>query len=355
MKRIAVFAKYGMLAASSRQRLAQYAPYLAEAGFELEYFTLLDDSYLNAIFSERKPSSFAIANGYLKRVAQILTLKGFSAIWLHTELFPYLPGPFEQLIKLCGIPIIYDFDDAIFHQYDAHPSLLVRKILGGKLKTTLKGARLTLAGNEYLAEYARRFCREVEVIPTVVDTSLYQVDRSHQPKHLTIGWIGSPSTWQLCKIYLPTLRQICEQMGACFKVIGAGPQADEIEFVTNRRWREADEIGEIQSMTVGVMPLDDSPFALGKCGYKLIQYMACGIPVVASPVGVNAKIVDHGVNGFLASTDEDWHKYLTILLKDKNLARRMGAAGRRKIEAEYSLKVFGPRVAKLFQMVTAYG
>jgi hypothetical protein len=120
-------------------------------------------------------------------------------------------------------------------------------------------------------------------------------------------------------------------------------------------WSEDSEVAMIQSMDIGIMPLTDSPWARGKCGYKLIQYMACGLPVVASPVGVNADIVEHGVNGFLATTEDEWRQALTTLLRDPDLRRRMGAAGRRKVETDYSLQVWGPRVAAIFHEIAGGG
>jgi len=107
----------------------------------------------------------------------------------------------------------------------------------------------------------------------------------------------------------------------------------------------------IQSMAIGVMPLPDTPWTRGKCGYKLIQYMACGLPVIASPVGVNAEIVEHGVNGFLAETDAEWREALVTLLRDPDLRSRMGAAGRQKVEKQYSIQVWGPRVAGMLSQV----
>jgi hypothetical protein len=114
---------------------------------------------------------------------------------------------------------------------------------------------------------------------------------------------------------------------------------------------EETEVSAIQSMDIGVMPLTDTPWARGKCGYKLIQYMACGLPVIASPVGVNKDIVEHGVNGFLAETDKEWCSAIETLLSDSELRRRMGAAGRKKVEESYSLQVWGPRVAQMLRGV----
>jgi hypothetical protein len=116
-------------------------------------------------------------------------------------------------------------------------------------------------------------------------------------------------------------------------------------------WAEDTEVTLIQSMDIGVMPLPDTPWTRGKCGYKLIQYMACGLPVVASPVGVNRDIVEHGVNGFLAESDDEWRAAVDALLNDADLRRRMGAAGRKKVEEQYSLQVWGPRVAQMLRSV----
>ena len=121
------------------------------------------------------------------------------------------------------------------------------------------------------------------------------------------------------------------------------------------KWTQEGEVPFLQTLDVGIMPLTDTPWARGKCGYKLIQYMACGLPVVASPVGVNRDIVEHGVNGFLAETDAEWRSAIETLLADGELRRRMGAAGRRKVEEHYSLQVWGPRVAQMLRSVADEG
>ena len=112
-------------------------------------------------------------------------------------------------------------------------------------------------------------------------------------------------------------------------------------------WTEAAEVAAIAEFDVGIMPLADEPWERGKCGYKLIQYMACGLPVVASPVGVNRQIVEHGVNGFLAETPTQWDEALRTLLADPALRQRMGQAGRQKVERQFSLQVTGPKVGCL--------
>ena len=143
--------------------------------------------------------------------------------------------------------------------------------------------------------------------------------------------------------------------GARFQAVGAQLYADSFGTLDIIPWSEDTEVVQIQSMDIGVMPLTDTLWARGKCGYKLIQYMACGLPVVASPVGVNKEIVEHGMNGFLAETDEEWQKAIGTLLSDADLRRRMGAAGRKKVEENYSLQVWGPRVAQMLRRVADEG
>jgi hypothetical protein len=141
------------------------------------------------------------------------------------------------------------------------------------------------------------------------------------------------------------------------RAVGAGANAlrDQFPGLELREWQEEKEVAEIQAMDLGIMPLPDEPWARGKCGYKLIQYLACELPVVASPVGVNTEIVDPGVNGYLAVDDADWETALTRLLDDPDVRSRMGAAGRRRVEESYSLKTHGKRLVGLLTALAPVG
>src|SRR5215831_17299164 len=305
--RIVVFSKYGDLAASTRQRFIQYQRFGLAAGLELFISPLLDNGYLNDLFkSNRKPLSKAVWS-YLSRATGIMRAADYDGVIVHCELFPFLPHFAETMIFRAGKPVVFDFDDAIFHQYDQHPNPLVRRFLGRKLEPLLRGAALAVCGNAYLESYAARFCSRAEVVPTVVDTSLYIPSaRKEEARPITLGWIGSPSTWRFVKPIVPLLQSLAKEMGLIIRLVGARPQhgfASHFEFLD---WSEATEIEMIQTMDIGIMPLPDEPWARGKCGYKLVQYMACGLPVIASPVGVNSTIIDHGVNGLLARSERDW-------------------------------------------------
>ena len=350
--KILALMKYGDRAASTRQRLRQYCERLDAHDISVEFEPLLDNTYVENLALGRKVDRLRLLSAYWSRIQLLLTRHHFDLIWLHCEAFPYLPGFMERLVFYAGKPVVYDFDDAIFHQYDNHRNIFVRAMLGGKLKPLLRRVSASSCGNAYLKAYAERFCDNSEILPTVVDTNLYRpAPECTRGGPVTIGWIGSPSTWLQLKPIVPLLLRLREKFDLHIRVVGAGCVEEHFPEVDFIDWSEENEVFELQKMDIGIMPLPDEPWARGKCGYKLIQYMACGLPVVASPVGVNAEIVSHGENGFLASTEEEWHESLTRLAADPDLRRAMGVAGRARIESEFSLKVQAPRMVELLKSV----
>lgn len=339
--------KYGRLAASTRQRLMQYEPALARAGVEIGYAPLFGDDYMQALAQGKRAGIRSIAASYAGRLGTLLRRTDADVVWLHYEAFPFLPAPFERLLSRLRRPVILDFDDAIFHNYDDHPHAFARRLLGRKLETTIRAADAVTVGNAYLQDYATRFNPRVQVLPTVVDTSLYR-PAAHRPAGpLVVGWIGSPSTWRYVEPVLPGILQQVAAAGAVFRAVGAGPGAARWAGVESIDWSEDSEIAAVQSMDIGIMPLPDEQWARGKCGYKLIQYMACGLPVVASPVGVNTRIVRPGVNGFLVEDAAGWAMALGELLASPALRDRLGQAGRVIAEQEYSLAAFAPPLVAL--------
>lgn len=347
MLNLLALTKYSAEAASTRQRFLAYRPALAKAGIQLGLSPLFDDQHVRGLVSARRASLGSAAAAYARRMrAVLLDSARADLLWVHCELFPYLPSMFERLAFLRRKPVVFDYDDAIFHMYDDNA------LLRGKLGPLIAGASAVSAGNQYLADYAARFNTNVHVIPTVVDTAVYRPAASNNDIPV-IGWIGSPSTWTFVRPYLPLLADLCGAGAARFLAVGAGYAAEGNRFpgMELRDWTEKCEIADIQSMDVGIMPLPDQPWARGKCGYKLIQYMACGLPVVASPVGVNATIVEDQVNGFLATSGDEWNTALRKLLGDRALRLRLGAAGRERIVADFSLGAWAPRLIELFRSV----
>lgn len=345
--------RYDRSGASSRLRMIQYAKATQAQGIEPLLRPFFDAGYLDRLYSGRPTLGPAMA-AYVRRTAQLLRAGQADLLWLEKEALPWLPWPIERALLPRGVPLVVDFDDAVFHRYDLHRARLVRRILGRKLDRLMASAALVTAGNRYLADRARvAGAARVEIVPTVVDLDAYTLRPApYSAPSLSIGWIGTPSTWsEYMAPMMPLLTQAAQAAGARIVVVGAGRVAGPHRLLDSHPWTEASEVARIHTMDIGIMPLTDTPWARGKCGYKLIQYMACGLPVVASPVGVNADIVEHGVNGFLASTETEWADALRTLLHDPALRARMGAAGRRKVERDYSLQVWGPRLAALLAQI----
>lgn len=350
-RNVLALAKYGPRAASTRQRLLQYAPYLTGHGINIDLRPLLDDTYLAGLMKGERTSRAGVARAYAHRLADVAAMRDHDLLWIQYEVFPYLPLVDGLLARLASRPIVYDIDDAIFHMYDAHSSVMIRRLLGGKLRPLVRHAAVCLCGNDYLAHYVTAAGGRAVVVPTVVDTNHFCPGPRRETPPLTVGWIGSPSTWRYVEPLLPTLLPAMARLGARFRVVGAGPAARGIVGIDAVEWDEAREVSDLQAMDIGLMPVPDEPWARGKCGYKLIQYMACGVPGIASPVGVNGVIVDHGVDGLLARSPADWVDALEQLARNPDLRARMGERGRVKVVERYSLQSQQPVVLGAFRAV----
>jgi glycosyltransferase involved in cell wall biosynthesis len=277
----------------------------------------------------------------------LLRRKQYDFIWIEKEALPWLPAWIEKGL-LSGARYSLDYDDAVFHNYDLHSHAIVRGLLGRRIDRLMGSACLVTAGNEYLAQRARAAgARRVEIIPTVIDLDRYAPRKvGTDATRPTVVWIGSPSTVRYLSLIAKPLAELSARLPFRLRVIGGHidlPGVD-VEYVA---WSEDREAPAIAACDVGVMPLNDSPWERGKCGYKLIQYMACGLPVVASPVGVNAQIVNEGVNGFLADGSSEWRDHLEVLISDATTRRDMGQAGRLMVEEKYSVQAIAPRLAVL--------
>lgn len=263
-----------------------------------------------------------------------------------------MPAIAEYLLVKMKVPFIVDYDDAQFHRYDKHRSWLVRFFLGRKIDSVMRNAMLVIAGNEYLAQRARTAgARRVEIIPSVVDLKRYFVSRLARNLPLVVGWIGSPATSHYLRDLGPVFNSLKSEIDVRFVAVGASQDVTTGLPIATLDWSEQSEIRSLQTFDIGIMPLVDSHWERGKCGYKLIQYMACGLPVVASPVGFNNVIVEHGINGFLAYNLLEWENFLRLLLQSSELRNRLGANGRKRVEVQYSLSIQANRLNKLMSEI----
>jgi glycosyltransferase involved in cell wall biosynthesis len=335
-------------------RFEQFVSALAGLGIDVEVAPLLRDEYIERLYSNRPTAVWQILGDYLRRLPSLLQAKRFDLLWIEKELFPDLPGWFEHLLELFGIRYVVDYDDALFHNYDlsANPW---RRMLRSKIDAVMRSASLVVCGNDYLADRAfSAGARRVEVVPTVIDLMRYSVRPSVCAEKIVVGWIGSAATVKYLEVAMPALRALSEKYPIQLRVIGADFSAPGID-VDCRPWSEGDEVRQIQAFDIGIMPLTDSPWERGKCGYKLIQYMACGVPVIASPVGINEVIVEDGDSGYLAGNQEAWLDAFKRLASDSSARKTFGTRGRHLVEERYCLQVIAPRLAKLFIEVCISG
>lgn len=345
--------KYGALGASSRMRFLQYSPWMKQAGFNVTIQPLLSDELLFARYQRGTYGIWQLMSAYAVRLLTLHRRHQFDVVWIEKEALPWLPAWFERWL-LRGTDYVLDFDDAIFHNYDLHRSAWVRRIYGRRIDRMMAGARLIVAGNHYLAERAiAAGAVHVEVIPTVVDLTRYAVKPSYSTTvYPRIVWIGSPSTLQYLRELSTPLATLSKRYPFILRVIGGGDVAIPGVEVESVVWAADTEANAISECDVGVMPLRNTPWEQGKCAYKLIQYMACGLPTVASPIGANLEVVVAGETGYFADTPTDWIEKLGFLLCDVTLRQRLGQAGRARVAAEYCLQRTAPKLVDFFTVAT---
>lgn len=347
--KILFLTRYGQQGASSRMRSLQYIPRLKSHGIECVVSPLFDDAMLLHKYLNGSYKLLDLLTTYWWRIFALISRKQFDLVWIEKEALPFFPALFE-IWMLRHTPYILDFDDAIFHNYDLHRYAWVQRIYGRRIDHLMAGAIMVIAGNRYLENRAiAAGAQRVEVIPTVIDLERYISKESYSvvTKPIVV-WIGSPSTVQYLLELTEPLSLLAKRQPFILRVIGGDvinmPGVD-IEIMD---WSTDIEAAAIVECAVGIMPLRDTPWEHGKCAYKLIQYMACGLPTIATPIGANLDVVIEGDTGFFATTPSDWVEKLELLLCDVKLRQRLGRAGRARVEAHYCLQQTAPKLISLF-------
>ncbi|HYB96942.1 MAG TPA: glycosyltransferase family 4 protein [Vicinamibacterales bacterium] len=342
--------------AGCRFRISQYVPHLREQGFDVDIKPFYTTSFFRTVYNRgrfvRKGIAFA---GLVARRARLLgELDKYQLVFLYREAIPAGPPWIEQAIARRGIPIVLDFDDAIFlpSVSEANRPLAFLKDSRRADKVMALSTQI-IVGNNYLADYARRLNPAVTVVPTAVDTTRFVPRAAREPngsRPLVVGWIGSPTTYHYLEAMHGLLSDVATRLPFTLKVSGGGkPVRFEGVRTIDVPWSLQHEVELFNTCDVGIYPLSDDDWSRGKCGFKAIQFMACGVPVVAAAVGVNREIIRDGENGFLATTPDEWRSKLERLLTDAPLRARFAAAGRQTIEDRYSLRVTAPAVAHVMR------
>ena len=335
-----------------RYRAEAFLPALERRGIEVHYDWLLDREDLR-VFYGREPAArkaLVAGKGALKRLASVARGGGIDAFLVQREAF-FLGGAWSEWLASLRAPLIYDFDDAIWIRTlsEANRAYAWLKNVE-KIPRIVSLARTVIAGNDYLAAWARQHSDAVHVVPTCVDTDWF-VPRATRPHTgvVTIGWSGSPSTLAHLLPLLPALERVVERLGSRVRIRVMGDATFEHVPLRLRgeTWTPEAELALLQDMEIGLMPLPDDEWTRGKCGFKGLLSMAMGAATVMSPVGVNTEIVRHGDNGFLAASEDEWVETLCQLVDDAALRARIGNAGRRTVVDRYSVARWEATVADL--------
>jgi glycosyltransferase involved in cell wall biosynthesis len=341
-------------APGQRYRIEQWSPFLFREGVHVTLSTFLSPRGMEVLY---EPGHAAVKmretmRGYLRRCAEAVRPVPADVIFVYREAALLGPAWIERLLAFRR-PIVFDFDDAIYLADTSRANAWSRPFKScRKAETICRMARHVTVGNEFLARYARDRARDVSVIPSTIDTEVYQV-RPREPKRVPIvGWTGSVTTAPYLMALAPVLRRLREKHEFDLRVIGAQVHIEGLA-VTCLPWRAETEPDDLRPLDVGLMPLPDDEWSRGKCGMKALQYMALGISPVVSPVGVNATIVRDGVNGFHASTDDEWVDRLGLLLEDEGRRLRLGQEARRSVEQSYSARTHAPRLAAILREAAA--
>ena len=338
-----------------RYRIEQWEPLLRKNGVEITYAPFESDE-LHALLYQtgnmgRKLS--LVAEGISRRFSMMRSVGDYDVVYVFREAALLGPPFFERWIHRSGVPMVFDFDDAVFVSYRSPTNGYLSYLkFASKTKSICRMSAHVMAGNPYLAEYARQVNTNVTIVPTTIDTEKYKVtERTNESELPTIGWTGSFSTVQHLDTLRSALQKLARQTRFRLRVIGTPTYKLDGLDVEAMPWRSLTELEDLDAIDIGIMPLPDDSWSKGKCGLKALQFMALGIPTVCSPVGVNTEIIHDGENGFIANSEDEWIEKLGRLLHSAELRTQLGRAGRTTVETKYSANVQAPRVFELLRSV----
>lgn len=340
--RIVVLTRYNQQFASARVRFLQYADFWRKAGRTVAVAILLDEKFKQSILTDQKFSLgliFHTVYCYLKRIGFVLfTIKRGDIVFIQLEILPMFPSLLERYLAWRKIPFVIDFDDAFFDFYEKSNNKWVTMFLKNKFSNVVAKANWNITGSAYLTDYALKRTNKVTEIPTSVLMKDYAHQTATQNNVFTIGWIGSPSTSKFIDDIAEVLIQFLETTNSKLLLVGyEGSILKNHSNISNEPWDISTEVAMLHQLDVGIMPLRNDGFSLGKCGFKLIQYMACGKPTISTPLPANVNI-DGGTGNLFANNHAEWLTALEAVYNNSKHFREVGIQNRTRVINHYTIE-----------------
>jgi L-malate glycosyltransferase len=340
---------------SNRYRVEQYLPFLDKQGIYWRLRPFIASKFYRILYKKGntiKKCVYFLA-GCIRRLTDIIRAVNYDIIFIHIETFPFGPPLLEFIFYVMGKPIVFDFEDAIYLSSPGKAGILRWMRFPGKFYSNIRLSARIIVCNNYLKEKLYCYNPNITVIPTSIDTDKFKL-KPGKPSNdnLLIGWIGSHTTLSCLKQIIPVLEKLGKKYKFTLKIVGGGSGIEIPGIkVINQKWALEKDVESFQSLDIGIYPLPDNEWAMAKTPFKTIQYMSVGVPTVASAVGGNREIIQDGVNGFLASCEEEWIQKLSFLIERPELRRSIGMAGRETVEKRYSLKINAPKFVEVLNSV----
>lgn len=355
MKRILFLTQGDTHTPSSRYRVYQYIPALEKAGYEaVVHPAVTTEEFHEAFIARSYAGNFRrLFRTFTRRVRDLHQLRDFDYIFVQK---PILPAPLfnmELRITRESPKTIFDFDDAIFVKKTGGAFLANLWPQARRIAGICRRSHRVVTGNEYLAEFVRKLGVQPTVIPTAIDTDAFTVQSKltrHAQKIPVVGWVGSTTTQLDLDVLIPSLIDLHSKTPFVFRIIGGIHASIPARFpIEWKDWSLETEVKDVSYLDCGVAPMRDTSWNRGKCGLKVLQYWAAGVPVVASPVGIYQEMIQDGENGLLASNRNEWTEKILDLIKKPNLRQKIVAGGKKTVQEKYSLQTLAPHFLSLFE------
>lgn len=339
-----------------RFRFEQYLSKLKEAGFDYTYSNIISKKDDVIFYSKGKylAKIFIVIKAFFTRLRDIRKLHNYDIALIYREAFMLGTSWFEKKVSRTKTKLIFDFDDSIWLNDVSQGNANLKWVKDpDKTKRICKYADVVFAGNQYLANFALNYNKNVNIVPTTIDTNYHKpcVDKIFDKEQICIGWTGSSTTLKHFETAIPMLKSIKEKYKekVYFKVIVDFDFEIKELGLKSTKWNKNTEIKDLCEIDIGIMPLPDDKWSKGKCGFKGLQYMALQIPTLMSPVGVNNDIINNGKNGFLCKDLKEWIDKLSILIESPDLRKKIGLAGYNTILNHYSVESQQEKYISYFQ------